>query len=119
MACVRTAPPGWTRAACTSRPPACRRSSLPEGVYTLLPARYALLPGAVLVTATGNTPTGTNEMPGGFSVVSGYRYSALDPNRVVPTMASQFELAPGSVVRARAQYDTFFANAFFKQSAQA
>ena len=52
---------------------------LPAGYYTLLPARYALLPGAFLVTAKGSAPNAgvSLSQPDGSSMVSGIRGNAL------------------------------------------
>jgi len=91
---------------------------LPAGDYTLLPARYALLPGAVLVTPKAGDAMGTLALPGGASLVSGTRFNDLNTGRTVPTLSQRFEVAPESVVRARAQYDDFFGNAFLSASAE-
>ncbi|BCU79476.1 filamentous haemagglutinin family protein [Luteolibacter sp. LG18] len=92
-------------------------ASLPAGYYTLLPARYALLPGAVLVTPVkdGGSTTITNADKS--NIVSGYRYNDLNSERTVPTIQSRFEVATSSVVRARAQYEDFKASDFLKASA--
>ncbi|MDB6153467.1 MAG: hypothetical protein JWL90_1920, partial [Chthoniobacteraceae bacterium] len=92
--------------------------SLPSGFYTLLPARYALIPGAVLVTPKSGIPAGTIELPDGSSLVSGYRFNDLNNSRAVPTTATRFEVAGGKVVRARAQYDEYLAGTFLKESAR-
>ncbi|MDD5200596.1 MAG: filamentous hemagglutinin N-terminal domain-containing protein, partial [Terrimicrobiaceae bacterium] len=94
-------------------------SGLAAGAYTLLPARYALLPGAVLITPVSGEPMGTLAMPDGSSLVSGFRFNSLNATRELPTVRTQFEVAPAAVVRSRAQYDDFFANAFLRQSARA
>ncbi|MCE9520204.1 MAG: filamentous hemagglutinin N-terminal domain-containing protein, partial [Verrucomicrobia bacterium] len=94
-------------------------SGLAAGVYTLLPARYALLPGAFLVTPQSGTPIGTFSRPDGSSLVSGYRYNDLNGSRQVPSIYSRFEVASGSVVRARSEYADYFANSFLKEGALA
>ena len=95
-------------------------ASLPAGYYTLLPARYALLPGAVLVTpSAGSSGLGTVEMPDHSSIVSGYRYNSLNGERTLPTLSTRFEVAKADVFRSRAQYDVFLANAFLASRAQA
>ena len=94
-------------------------SVLPAGTYTLLPARYALLPGAVLVTPqTGPARTAVLQ-PDGASVVSGYRFNDLNGQQLAPVQATRFEIDSAAVVQARAQYDGFLANSFLKESAQA
>lgn len=91
--------------------------TLAAGWYTLLPARYALLPDAVLVSASTAGGYGTLEVPGGASIVNGYRYNSLDDGRAAPAVTTRFEVASSEVVRQRAQYFDFLANTFIKQSA--
>lgn len=92
-------------------------ASLAAGTYTLLPARYALLPGAVLVTPTGGAPVGSRNLDDGSSIVSGYRANDLNADRVGRTMMQRFEVAPAEVVRERAEYLDFYANAFLRKAA--
>jgi len=97
--------------------------------YTLLPARYALLPGAYLVTPTSGAPSSNgNTQADGSIIVAGYRANSLAPVGTTPVRMA-FEVASGtpaatspatpvtSVVRTRAQYADFFANTFFPPSA--
>lgn len=93
-------------------------AGLPAGNYTLLPARYALLPGAFLVTPkSGVPPGGAITQPDGASVVAGYRFNDLSAARTAQPLAAAFEVAPQSVVRARAQYDDSLANSFLSAGA--
>ena len=85
---------------------------LPEGDYTLLPARYALLPGAFLVTPQSGTPYNTVALPEGANLVSGYRFNDLNSERVVHPLVARFEVASSAVIRNRSQYDEFQANTF-------
>lgn len=89
-------------------------SGLLAGYYTLLPARYALLAGAYLVTPLSGTPTAATVASDGASIVSGYISNSLNTSRTGQTLLARFEVASPTVVKARAQYDTFSANAFFK-----
>ncbi|MBE2285805.1 MAG: filamentous hemagglutinin family protein [Prosthecobacter sp.] len=83
-----------------------------EGVYTLLPARYALLPGAMLVTPdSSGIITSAQVKPGGAVLASGYRFNSLNPD-VTGRLYQQFEVAPLSVVKARAEYVDFTADVF-------
>lgn len=91
--------------------------NLPGGTYTLLPARYALLPGAVLVTPLSGAPVGARNQDDGSSVVSGYRSSDLDPGRVGRTSMQRFEVASAEIVRTRAEYVDFTANTFLRKAA--
>ncbi len=91
-------------------------NGLPAGSYTLLPARYALLPGAFLVTPKSGTPNGSSVQADGSAIVSGYRFSGFDTPANQPLFSS-FEVASQSVVRERAQYTDFSANTFLKQGA--
>ncbi len=94
--------------------------ALAAGVYTLLPARYALLPGALLVTPKSGVPNGSSApLADGSSAVSGYRFNDLNPARTNPPINSLFEVAPAAVVKARAEYDIFSANTFLRDAALA
>jgi filamentous hemagglutinin family protein len=88
----------------------------PAGSYTLLPARYALLPGAFLITPKAGTPVSNPVQPDGSSLVSGYRFNAFDPPSSQPTY-SLFEVASQAVVHQRAEYNNFSANQFVAQIA--
>lgn len=88
-----------------------------EGVYTLLPARYALLPGAMLVTPDSSPMTVSQVKPGGAALTSGYLFNSLNPaatNRIY----EQFEVAPLSVIKARAEYVDYTANVFIPAAQQ-
>jgi hypothetical protein len=94
-------------------------SGLAAGIYTLLPARYALLYGAYLVTPQSGTPTAkTIVKSDGSSLVSGYRFNDLGSTESRQPLSTQFEVASQTVVRARAEYDNYYANSFFTQNAQ-
>jgi len=88
-------------------------SGLPGGTYTLLPARYALLPGAFLVTPRTGTPANPSTQADGSSIVTGYRANNLDPSRSGPTSIANFEIASAATFRQRAEYQEFTANKFF------
>jgi filamentous hemagglutinin family protein len=90
---------------------------LDAGMYTLLPARYALLPGAFLVTPQEGIPAGNLIQPDGASLVNGYRYNSLNPIRSVAELHSKFEIASAATIARRAQYDTLFANTFLTKYA--
>ncbi|HEX2750739.1 MAG TPA: hypothetical protein VHM91_22230, partial [Verrucomicrobiales bacterium] len=91
-------------------------NGLPAGVYTLLPAHYALLPGAFLVTPRSGTPAGSITQPDKASLVAGYRFNQAAPGGENVLMTN-FEVASSAVVRKRSQYEDYLANAFFKQVA--
>ncbi len=93
-------------------------SALPAGTYTLLPARYALLPGAVLVTPKSSLPPSPAVVaPDGSSRVAGYRFNSLDPSRQGATAISGFEIAPSAVVRKRAEYQDLLINSTLRTAA--
>ncbi|WP_395736206.1 filamentous haemagglutinin family protein [Prosthecobacter sp.] len=92
-------------------------SGLQAGYYTLLPARYALLAGAFLVTPQSGAPQGSVLQPSGASLVSGYRFNDLNSSRQQPLLYTSFEVAPSAVTRVRAQYDDFSANTFLRDRA--
>ncbi len=90
---------------------------LKAGSYTLLPARYASLPGGMLVTPRPGMPLGTIPLAGGSRLVSGYRFNDLNQTRQVPTLASRFEVVPAKVFNQRAEYRQYFADQFLRESA--
>ena len=94
-------------------------SGLAAGTYTLLPARYALLPGAFLITPQSGVAFGTNQLPTGASLVSGYRFNALRSSGTGQPILGRFEIATGAIVRKRAEYQESYGNTFFTQSAAA
>ncbi len=93
--------------------------ALSAGYYTLLPARYALLPGAVLVTPQTGTPVGTMAMPDGSSLVSGFAFNDLNSARAGQMLLQSFDVASQAVVRARAEYDNALADSFMNAAAGA
>ncbi len=93
---------------------------LSAGIYTLLPARYALLPGAFLVTPESGTPTGVaSPQPDGSIVVSGWGYNRLDAARTLQPQFSPWKVESLAVVRTQAEYDDSLANRFLAASALA
>ncbi|HVY81219.1 MAG TPA: filamentous hemagglutinin family protein [Steroidobacteraceae bacterium] len=92
---------------------------LDAGVYTLLPARYALLPGAYLVHAVSGfndlQPGKTVSLPDGSTVVAGYRTFAN--TALGDTRYSGFAVNSGSFGRKMATYEDFKASEFFPAQA--
>jgi filamentous hemagglutinin family protein len=93
---------------------------LPAGEYIILPARYALLPGAYLVTqmngyqdiAAGETYARTN----GSTIVSGYFTSTGTGLRDART--SGFSVLAGSEIQKQAKYTLTGADKFFAAQAE-
>jgi len=93
-------------------------TGLPAGTYTLLPARYALLPGAFLVQAAGGAPAGTSIVqPDGSAIVAGYLTSGLNPTS--SPVYTGFLVGSESYVLSQAPYTIELANTFFPASAAA
>jgi|GEM_PF-513720 len=92
---------------------------LPAGTYTILPARYALLPGAFLVTPQANTQdqTVTTFNAAGLPIVSGYQTLAGTGTRSART--SGFLVESGKDIRKHSEYDEQTANSFFVAKATA
>ncbi|MGH8445608.1 MAG: hypothetical protein ACREVL_10085, partial [Solimonas sp.] len=97
-------------------------SGLPAGYYTLLPAEYALLPGAYRVTSKHNKgdysdmPLGTRRpLADGSSIQAGYRYVPGSAQRDQRTTG--FMVMPGMALRERSQYTESYANTFFLSDA--
>jgi filamentous hemagglutinin family protein len=96
-------------------------AGLPAGFYPLLPARYALLPGAFLVSPQsgfadlrpGTTATATNGAP----VIAGYM--SFGTTGLGGQRFSGFALQPGSYAFGLADYTNVAASDFFAQQAAA
>lgn len=88
---------------------------LPAGEYAVLPARYALLPGAFLVTpvtgTAGMTPGQSFTRVDGIPVVAGQRRVA--GTDIGDSLWSGFTVENGARVRQRAQYTESYAGTFF------
>ena len=91
-------------------------SALPAGTYTLLPARYALMPGAVLVTPSSSKNPGVTTEDGAL-LVAGYRSNSLVPGKSRDASYSTYEVLTGAMVRERAQYEDYFASDFLRAAA--
>jgi filamentous hemagglutinin family protein len=85
---------------------------LRAGFYTLLPARYALLPGAFMVTPVSGNPEGNFVQTDGSAVVGGFRFISLNPSGTGQTLVTQFDIASGAVTRTLAQYNDYFASSY-------
>ncbi|MFN0078774.1 MAG: filamentous hemagglutinin family protein [Prosthecobacter sp.] len=81
------------------------------GNYTLMPARYALQPGALLITPSSGLPVDSLVKPGGAVFVSGYRFNGLNPG-AAGSIHQLFEIAPQQVVKVRAEYTDYLAHEF-------
>lgn len=90
---------------------------LKAGFYTLLPAHYALLPGAFLVTPQSGTQDQqvTTIDSAGLSTVAGYRAVAGSGTR--DSRWSGFLIEDGKEIRKHSQYEELKANDFFTQRA--
>lgn len=92
---------------------------LPAGTYVLLPARYALMPGAYRVRAFDGIldmlPKMNGRAPDGSAYVAG-RASVLNTS-ISDARWSGFHIESGEVLRQRAQYDEYEANSFFQSEA--
>ncbi|MGZ8945940.1 MAG: two-partner secretion domain-containing protein, partial [Methylococcaceae bacterium] len=92
--------------------------SLPAGTYTILPPRYALLPGAYLVTPQANTQdlAVTTYTKDGLPIVPGYQTFAATGTR--DARSSGFLIEQGADIRQHSQYDEKTANSFFTELAE-
>ncbi|NIE85185.1 MULTISPECIES: filamentous haemagglutinin family protein [unclassified Burkholderia] len=97
---------------------------LPAGYYTLLPARYATLPGAFRVTlasgqgGAGNVAPGmSSTLPDGSVVTAGYFANSVTGSRsATPTL---FTVQSNAVWQQYSQYTLTSANSFFATQAAA
>ncbi|HUN24796.1 MAG TPA: filamentous hemagglutinin family protein [Steroidobacteraceae bacterium] len=104
-------------------------SGVPAGTYILLPARYALLPGAYLISPMGGAsyqdmaPGQTFPANDGGTIVAGY-YTVAGLN-VGSSRTMGFDVTPASLVvapsapLAEAQYNLTSADSFFTAEAEA
>jgi filamentous hemagglutinin family protein len=94
-------------------------TGLPAGFYQLLPSRYALLPGAFLVSAASGyqdiQPGQSYPVLGGGSIIAGY--NAVAGTALGDSRTSGFEVVPAAVVLQQAQYTLTGANQFFSSQA--
>jgi filamentous hemagglutinin family protein len=93
-------------------------SGLTAGTYTLLPRRYALLPGAHLVIPSARRSGGFVNAEGS-AFVSGFRSNAFSQPSVATPMRTTYEIVSPAVLANRAEYATYFANQFIPQAAAA
>ncbi len=93
-------------------------NGLKAGEYARLPAHYALLPGAFLVTAMSDTQDQTLNARtiDGRTVVSGYSTVAGTGKR--DARSSGFMIENGEQVRKHSKYETFTGNKFFADKAK-
>ncbi len=92
-------------------------AGLPAGSYTLLPRRYATLPGAFLVTPSKGAPLGTIALPEGGTYVAGYGFNAFSHAEQTTALRTQYEVAAYDTVQGRAEYAKYSGNNFFSESA--
>lgn len=91
-------------------------NGIPAGTYTLLPAHYATLPGALKVTYYGSnlvnkTPSGTT-LPDGTVLVSGYYTQSTRPG-VQSFGQEMFAVQTGAVWKQYSEYSFNDANSYF------
>lgn len=91
---------------------------LKAGVYTLLPARYALLPGAFLVTPQTTASVGTFTMTDGSNIVAGYSFNNLNQSVANPQLYTTVAVTPADTLRQRASYTDYIANSYLREEAQ-
>ena len=92
-------------------------NGIAAGYYTLLPANYALLPGAYRVTAVSGYSDmqpglGATSLADGSQIMAG-KFAVVGTN-IQDSRYSGFQVTPGSVVRGvQSQYNDSYANTFF------
>jgi hypothetical protein len=112
---------------------------LTSGYHTLLPRRYALLPGAFLVIPEEGKLSGSGtvistknpslrsdsfltpdliRLEEGSYLTSGWTRNGFGPASVVSSVQTRFEVLPRDIVSARAQYDIYGANQFLAAAAR-
>lgn len=91
---------------------------LKAGVYTLLPARYALLPGAFLVTPQSTASVGTFNLTDDSTIVAGYRFSDVTQS-TAHQLYKTVAVASSKVFGERASYTVYTANDYLPTRAEA
>lgn len=91
---------------------------LPAGLYTLMPARYALLEGAYLVKPViGHRDMLASQsftQLNGATVVPGYlATTGYDGSLIHDARTSAFEVAPGAIARTHSEYRNTYASDFY------
>lgn len=93
------------------------------GYYTLLPARYALLPGAMLVSSVSGYQDRTAEVSqtlvNGSTLVSGHLAAYTSNGYVQSSRTAGFVVRAGTDAYKLAQYNTTKASTYFKNNTQA
>ena len=110
-------------------------SGLDPGNYTLLPRRYALLPGAFLVTPqasdrdlgitispesgyfVGSGPLGSYSTQEGSNFTTGYRFNTFNQPQRTSGLRSLYEVVSADVLSGRANYDVYDLSAFITDAA--
>ena len=89
---------------------------LAAGWYTVLPAHYALLPNAYLITPKSGTQDQVQNLTNlaGATIVSG-RYGVAD-TAIANARTQGFMVQPGSIARLFSEYTDYSANQFFSKS---
>ena len=94
-------------------------SGLAAGLYTLLPAHYALLPGTFLITPAAGSgivmPGTSTTRVDGAPIVTGYR--TVVGTGIKDQQWSEFVVEPGSIARTRSEYSLSQASSFFSDQA--
>lgn len=94
-------------------------NGLSAGYYTVLPARYALLKGAYLVTPQSGTTDmralDNTAQPSGAALVAGYQSEAASGQK--DARWSGYVIESADQVRNRAEYTDYYANAFYTDQA--
>ncbi|MEJ0099946.1 MAG: filamentous hemagglutinin family protein [Pseudomonadota bacterium] len=87
---------------------------LPAGFYPLLPARYALLPGALLVSVVQGSaeylPGNPSTLSNGTPVIAGYR--TFGDTGLGSAQLSGIAIQPGSYGRRLAEYTDYYASSY-------
>lgn len=95
---------------------------LAEGYYTLLPARYALLPGAMLLSSVSgyqDIASGSSlKLANGSTIVSGHLAAYTDKGYIQTSRTAGFVLRPGADAYKLAQYNTTYASTYFKANTE-
>jgi len=91
---------------------------LSAGYYTLLPRRYALLPGAFLITPKSSGTFARYTAADGSAYTGGYRVNAFHQPSQISGLRSLYEVASPTVLASRAKYEVLGVNEFIAEAAK-
>lgn len=92
-------------------------AGLPAGVYTLLPKRYGLLPGAFMITPKSSSVFQQFTQDDGSTTTTGFFKNAFGTPSEFSSRRSLFQISSPQVIAKRAEYEVLKAGDFIRDAA--